>query len=279
MDVPVVGNMDQWIKHAGYPVLTVTEEINTGTILVEQSRFLNSSKGFQSSSLILGETADQELWWVPLGIKTGMDAAQGRDTRILDKEKRCDRYPVDLTFYKLNDSSAGVFRVNYPAKRLEILGKQVAIGDKRINGSDRISLVADAHALAISGTISTSEFLALIENFTLESNLFVWEELLHCLSQLRSAWYEQPEHIKNGLRAFSRKLISGKLGEIGWDAKPTESYLTSQLRPLLLKQAAFAGIHQSHQCFNNLLSLVLVQKPRDDSTHGSMVISLLYRHT
>lgn len=156
-----------------------------------------------------------------------------------------DISPVDLSFYKLNDSAAGLFRVKYPTKRLEILGKQVASGHRCLNGSDRISLIADTHALAIAGSVSTTDFLSLVENFTLESNYFVWGELLKCLSQLRSAWYEQPENIMVGFRAFSKRLISAKVSEIGWQAKPAESYLTSQLRPLLLKEAAFSGIQQS----------------------------------
>lgn len=147
-----------------------------------------------------------------------------------------------MTFYKLNDSASGVYRVNYPPSRLETLGEQIASGHKLLNASDRISLVADAAALAISGEGTTTAFLTLGQNFTHESNYFVWDELLRRLSQLQSAWYQQPEKVINGLRAYSMALVSGKYTEIGWEAKPNEDYLTSQLRPVLIKEAHFAKI-------------------------------------
>jgi len=150
--------------------------------------------------------------------------------------------PVDLSFYKLNDSASGVYRVNYPPSRLDTYGQQIASGHKLLNASDRISLLADAAALAISGEGTTTAFLSLAQNFTRESNYFVWDELLKRLSQLQSAWYQQPEKVINGLRAFSMTLVSEKFTEIGWEAKPDEDYLTSQLRPTLLKEAHFARI-------------------------------------
>ena len=76
----------------------------------------------------------------------------------------------------------------------------------------------------------------------MESNFFVWDEVLKRLSQLQSCLYKQPEKVMDGLRAFSKNLVFGKFKEIGWDAKPGEDYLTSQLRPLLIKEANFARI-------------------------------------
>ena len=70
----------------------------------------------------------------------------------------------------------------------------------------------------------------------------MWEELLKRLSLLQSAWYEQPEKVMNALRAFSMNLVSDKFAEIGWESKPGEDYLTSQLRPLLIKEADFARV-------------------------------------
>ena len=149
---------------------------------------------------------------------------------------------MDLNFYRLNDSASGVYRVNYPPSRLETFGKQITSRHPLLNASDRISLVADAAALAISGDGTTTGFLSLAENFKKETNFFVWDELLKRLGQLQSAWYEQPDKVINALRAFSMNLVSEKVVEVGWEAKPGEDYLTSQLRPLLIKEAHFARI-------------------------------------
>lgn len=96
--------------------------------------------------------------------------------------------------------------------------------------------------MAISGDGSTAGLLSLAQNFKKEPNFFVWDELLKRLGQLQSAWYEQPEKVVNALRAFSMNLVSEKVAEVGWEAKQGEDYLTSQLRPLLLKEAHFAKI-------------------------------------
>jgi len=186
---------------------------------------------------------DKNLWWVPLGLKMDKPSAHTQAINVLEKKKHVDIRPIDLTgFYKLNDSASGVFRVNYPPSRLEMFGKQISNNYHLLNASDRISLLADAAALAISGEGSTSGFLSLAEHFRKETNYFVWDELLKRLSLLQSAWYEQPEKVINALRAFSMNLVSEKFAEIGWDAKSGEDYLTSQLRPTLIKEADFAKI-------------------------------------
>jgi len=243
-NVPVRENMDLWIKHMGYPVLTVSEEVDG--IGIEQSRFLSTGKKpmFIISADNSGDAteAEQRLWWVPLGLKTEKLSDTAHSVKVLEKKKHVDIRPLDLSFYVVNDSASGVYRVNYPASRLETLGKQIASGHRLLNASSRISLLSDAIALAISGEGSTTRFLALAEKFTEESNYFVWDELLTQLSQLQSCWYQQSETVMNGLRAFSMSLVSKKYSELGWEAKPGEDYLTSQLRPLLIKQADFAKI-------------------------------------
>lgn len=195
-------------------------------------------------SLILGDAteAEQNLWWVPLGLKTEETEAQAEYINILEKKKRVDIRPLDLTFYKLNDSASGVYRVNYPSSRLETFGKQIAGGHHLLNAADKISLVADAAALAISGEGSTIGFLTLIESFKHESNYFVWSEVLDRLLLMRNAWYEQSEKVMDGLRIFSRSLISEKYAEVGWEAKPEDDYLVTQLRPRLIMEASFARI-------------------------------------
>ena len=251
----VRGNMDLWIKDVGYPVITVAEEMDG--IGIEQSRFLSTGNGLLITKLNAGDAteADQKLWWIPLGLKTE-NTPTHQLVNVLDKQKSITVQPIDLAFYKLNDSASGVYRVNYPPTRLEAFGKQIATGHKLLNASDRISLVADAAALAISGEGSTSAFLSLAQNFTHESNYFVWDELLKRLSQLQNAWYEQPQKVMDGLRALSMSLVSEKYAEIGWDAKPGEDYLTLQLRPALIKEAHFAKIpgYTKQQDFANVVS-------------------------
>jgi aminopeptidase N len=198
-------------------------------------------------------------WWVPLGLKSQENTLE-LQSGVLDR-RSMDIRTLDLKFYKLNDSASGFYRVKYPRDRLEVLGKQIANGHPNLNPSDRISLIGDSAALAISGLIPTMEFLSFLGNLKYESNFFVWDELLKCLSQLRCAWSEQPKALMTALRQFSNSLITAKAKEIGWDGTPGEDCLTSQLRSLLINEADFAQI-EGYTYSRNMLRTVLNKKPK-----------------
>lgn len=73
---------------------------------------------------------------------------------------------VDENFYKFNAGQTGFYRTNYPPERLAKLGAS----RNELSIEDRIGLVADAAALAVSGDATTASFLTFIENFNDEQN-------------------------------------------------------------------------------------------------------------
>ena len=77
---------------------------------------------------------------------------------------------VDNTFYKLNYDNTGFYRTNYPTSRLAALGKQL----DHITISDKIGLIGDAGALAVSGDATTAGLLTLTEGFREETGYLVW---------------------------------------------------------------------------------------------------------
>jgi hypothetical protein len=158
-----------------------------------------------------------------------------------------------------------------------MLGKQIANGNPYLNPSDRISLVADSAALAMSGSSSTMEFLSFVKTLKHESNFFVWDEVFNCLSQLRCAWSEQPKPVLTGLREFSKSLLTAKVEEIGWNGTPTDDPLTSQLRPLLIKNADCAQI-KGYSSLQNILRVESKKKPREDFALGVAGLTQSYRH-
>lgn len=62
------------------------------------------------------------------------------------------------------------------------------------------------------------------------------------LANVRSI-FADPEHLANGLKMFTLKLISPATETIGWDFADNEDFLTGQLRALLIATAGGAG-HQ-----------------------------------
>ena len=97
-------------------------------------------------------------------------------------------------------------------------------------------LIGDAGALALSGEASTAGLLAFVEGFSGETNYLVWSQVLGSLGTVKSVFSGDPE-ITQGLKKFILKLIGDAVAKIGWETSPTDDFLTTQLRSLLIMSA------------------------------------------
>ncbi|KAJ6004839.1 Alanine/arginine aminopeptidase [Penicillium herquei] len=220
--------MDPWIRKIGFPVVTVAEE--PGQISIQQNRFLSTGD--------VKPEEDETTWWIPLGIKSGENLASV-DTRALTQKS--DNVPGvgEDGFYKINKDLAGFYRTNYPPARLEKLGKSLAL----LSTEDKIGLLGDAAALAVSGEGTTPALLALLEGFKGEEDYLVWSQVSSTLGNLRSV-FSQNEAVAEGLKKFTKQLVAPAAEQIGWEFKANDDYLTVQLRKLLIAMAGGSG-HES----------------------------------
>ena len=123
---------------------------------MRQTRFLSSGD--------VKPEEDETVWWVPLGIKTG---TQATDLKLEALTSKADTFRgISEDFYKINKDQSGFYRTNYPPERLAKLGKSLHL----LSTEDKIGLIGDAAALAVSGEGTTPALLALIEGFSQESN-------------------------------------------------------------------------------------------------------------
>lgn len=216
--------MEPWIQKIGFPVLTVSEE--PGQIGIKQSRYLSTGDVKQED--------DATTWWVPLGLQ---GIAGVKDIAPIALTKNEDTIKdVDGLFYKINKDNAGFYRTNYPPARLAKLGTQT----DRLSISDKIGLIGDAGALALSGESATPALLAFVEGFSSETDYLVWSQITSSLGTVKSVFSENTA-ISDGLKAFTLKLIGPAVGKIGWEASPNEDLLASQLRSLLILTAGLNG--------------------------------------
>ncbi|KAL8969316.1 MAG: hypothetical protein Q9197_004404 [Variospora fuerteventurae] len=220
----VNGFMDPWIRKIGFPLLTVAEE--PGQIGVRQSRFLLTGD--------VKVEEDETLWWIPLGLKTNPKAIGAATEALTSKEETLR--DVDETFYKLNSDQTGFYRTNYPPARLAKMGAE----KHKLSTEDRIGLIADAAALAISGDGTTAGLLTFISNFYDETSHAAWAQVVSSLVNIRSIFAEN-EAVADGLKQFTFKLVSPATEKIGWEFGAEEDYLTGQLRALLISTAGGAG--------------------------------------
>lgn len=216
--------MDPFIRKIGFPVVTVAEE--PGQIGISQSRFLSTGD--------VKPEEDSTIWWIPLGLRTASQSTA--DTPHFLAKKQDTIRSIDESFYKINTDYAGFFRTNYPPARLVQLGAQ----KDKLSVQDKIGLIADAGALAISGQGTTPSLLAFIEPFQDETNKLVWSEIISSLGTVRSVFSEN-ESLSSALRAFTLKLVSPAAEKLGWEFAAGEGFLTSQLRALLISTAGLAG--------------------------------------
>ncbi|KAL9014793.1 MAG: hypothetical protein Q9173_000584 [Seirophora scorigena] len=216
--------MDPWIRKIGFPLLTVAEE--PGQLGVRQTRFLLTGD--------VKAEEDQTLWWIPLGLKTNSKGS-GAATEALSSKEETIR-DVDEAFYKFNSNQTGFYRTNYPPARLAKMGAE----KDKLSAEDRIGLVADAAALAVSGNGTTAGLLIFVSSFSDETSYAAWAQLVASLVNIRSIFAEN-KAVADGLKQFTLKLVSSATEKIGWEFGPEEDYLTGQLRALLLSTAGGAG--------------------------------------
>ncbi|KAL9131740.1 MAG: hypothetical protein Q9217_000415 [Psora testacea] len=218
--------MDPWIRKIGFPVVTLAEE--PGQLGMKQSRFLSTGD--------VEPKEDETLWWVPLGLKTDSQGPTATSMALVSKEDTL--WDIDEAFYKINSDQMGFYRTNYPPARLAKLGEDKG----KLSVEDRVGLVADAAAMAIAGHGTTAGLLALVESFQDETSYAVWSQVLASLANVRSIFADN-EAVSESLKKFTLRLVTPATERIGWQYPKDESFLTSELRSLLVTAAGGAG-HQ-----------------------------------
>ena len=148
--------MDPWIKKIGFSVVTVAEEL--GQIGVRQSRFLSGGN--------VKPDEDETTWWIPLGVKAESQVTDVTNASLEVKQETLKGVGSDSDFYKLNANQTGFYRTNLPPARLTKLGSQLY----KLSVQDKIGLIGDAAALAVSGDATTAGVLAFLEGFHDESD-------------------------------------------------------------------------------------------------------------
>ncbi|KAK6351095.1 hypothetical protein TWF718_004268 [Orbilia javanica] len=220
--------MNLWIKTIGFPVLDVKETADSLTI--RQKRFLSTGD--------VEPKEDETVWWVPLGLTSETLTSDEKTVTALT-EKETSISGLNTDYYKLNIGQNGFYRVNYPVERFAKLGLSL----DKLSVADRIGLVADAQALALSGDGSTSSLLSLLEGMKGESNFLVWQTISTALSAVQGVFSSNPD-IKAALKKFALELYSPAAEKLGWTFAEGDDFLTTQLRGLLIGAAANSG-HES----------------------------------
>jgi len=140
----------------------------------------------------------------------------------------------------LNAGTVGVYRVAYTPERLKQLGEWAAAKDSVFSLDDRMGLVSDAIVLAKAGTGKTSSAFDLVETLRNETENLVWGSIDSGLSSAANVWWEQPETVRDQLKAFQRFLYSPIVKRLGYIYSDADTADDRELRTLAISRAASA---------------------------------------
>ncbi|EFP74548.2 Aminopeptidase 2 mitochondrial [Puccinia graminis f. sp. tritici] len=225
--------MSNWTGKVGFPVLTVAEE--SDGLKVSQKRFLSTGDPKPEE--------DETLWFIPLEIKVvdgSGTVTVKRDVLDCQREGKIALPSPQSTNYKLNGDTCGVYRVCYPAERLQKLGQEISKPNSVFSVADKMGLIQDAIVLAQAGYSSTSSALDILFPLGGERNYLVWSEITSALDSVSAILWEEGQQVIDGFNKFERQLVSSLAEEIGFDTLPTDDQDRIQLRVLILAAAARA---------------------------------------
>ncbi|SGY46416.1 BQ5605_C001g00430 [Microbotryum silenes-dioicae] len=219
--------MDNWVNKIGFPYVEVEESVKG--LKLTQHRFLSSGDATAEE--------DETLWHIPLQLLT-VDPRTGerkvnRTLLFSDREMEIALPDIEKKIYKLNAESCGVYRVLYPASRLERLGEEAIRPDSSLSLTDRMGLIQDASVLASSGYSESSSFLALANLIApTEKEYLVFSEISSALSAISSVWWEEDESVLEGLAKLKKRWFAKVAKRLGLDPIEGERLEDVELRAL-----------------------------------------------
>lgn len=212
-----------WVNQAGYPLV---EAKRSGDALVlTQKKFSYNA-------------ADNDKTWViPVGIAFYREDGQMQKRQlILDAQQGMIEIPESFTGYKVNADFSGFYRVNYPRENWDNLGD--LIRTKKLSAVDTLNILSDLFAMVKAGEYSADEYLDFIEKYcSAEDRFLPLTELARSLMNL----YLTSEIARERIAQFGAAHFESVLERIGYQPRPEESVLTTELRGTLLISAFYLG--------------------------------------
>lgn len=208
-----------WISQVGFPQVSVLATNENDRIRLVQHRF--------------GFPQDETTWWIPLVIQT---SAGDQRVHLTTKETEI---LLHGSLASVNRDKAGFLRVILPTDQALALGSRL----DELSPQDRISLLSDAYAAVFTGTAhSIRTIMDLVRMYKEELSADVWAAVIVCMHAIDTV-FGAAEDIASGLEDLMADLIQTRLKSVSWNPSPDDSYDTACLRPLLLREAGFSGVH------------------------------------
>lgn len=222
---PVVELMDSWIFNPGYPMLSVERTADGKSCKLSQQRFfyLDDNKG------------GNQLFHIPVMLRAKVDGKTITKKVLLKSQSEIVDMNGNVDWIVANEGGHGFYRTRYSADLLQTLTADVfAI----LSPIERFNLVNDTWAAVLAGHVPLDQYLKMAALFAEETDKNVWTVLAGSLSYLDKL---VDTTVRTQFENYVRRLVQPALQKLGWEPKPGEDELTSQLRGMIIGTLGTVG--------------------------------------
>ncbi|XP_050542648.1 aminopeptidase N-like isoform X2 [Daktulosphaira vitifoliae] len=218
--------MDTWTLQPGFPVINVTRNYNSDSLIVSQSRFvLYDPKSYERND------KSSFLWWIPLTYTTAskLDFSTTKPSHWFKPQEfmmltETGVSSKDWVLFNINET--GFYRVNYDLKNWEMLINYLNDPEmfSNIGTINRAQLIDDAMSLARAGYLSYKTSLDMTRYLYHETEFAPWKSAYRSFIYLHQMLIKTPAYDK--LKAYVLHLITPMYKELGFTDSTRDDQLT-----------------------------------------------------
>jgi len=226
---PIAEYMSSWTTQAGYPIIKV--ENKDDQIRISQKRFYLNPKANKESA----------NWSIVLFSNINLDKDTiNKPEELLNYGSKID-HPLIL-----NHNHQAFYRTVYDDNNIIKLVEAIKAND--ISELDRQGILSDSIEAAKAGNLPTVSALKLLQAYSNEDKLGVWEVIASALGSIRGVMDD--EELRELMNPRIAKLIETQYNRLGFKAIKNETIFDQLLRPLILGLATTSEIQDAvKQCF------------------------------
>jgi aminopeptidase N len=225
---PVDKIMPTWVQQAGLPIINVKAQCsgNSTNLELSQKRYYFDREKFEAS--------DDQLWQIPLCLKTAANSNATPKCELLTKRQETLTLPGCSNWVLGNAGATGYYRVGYQPEAVRGLA---ADAETKLSPAERIAAQNDIWASIRVGAEPVGDYLAFAQGIQSDRNRAVLDDVIGRLSYIER--YLVTESDQNSYRAWLSQYLSPAMKEVGWEAKPGDSDETKTLRAALFNALGY----------------------------------------
>ena len=205
-----------WVERPGLPVVHVSLGAHGDQVVLRQEKFE-----------IGGRDETPTLWQIPVTIANSDKPGDARVV-LLDEESLSVPLPPGDGAVQVNVGNIGFYRTHYEGE----LARRIVAAAPSLPAADRVGLLSDDWALVEAEMTPAPEMFDLIEKLRDSDEPAVVTRVAGRLEAIDHLYFDQPG--RQAFRAWAASILAPRLEQIGWQPKPDESLLQSELRATLI---------------------------------------------